>query len=79
MEAEILELPFKGSEISLILILPDPSNATQAPAKFLSRLDSSALLNIIKESTDKNNEEKVEVRVPKFNVEKTLELSPVRI
>lgn len=77
MGAEILELPFKGSEISLILLLPDPTNESQAPAKLLSRLDSSTLLNIIKESTDDNNKDKVEVKLPKFNVEKTLELSPV--
>lgn len=81
MNADIVEMPYINGDISLMILLPDESSNTSqtaAAAALLQRLDRDTLLNIIKETTDPNNENKLEIKMPKFTVERTIELTPVR-
>uniref|UniRef100_A0A1B6EN40 Serpin domain-containing protein n=1 Tax=Cuerna arida TaxID=1464854 RepID=A0A1B6EN40_9HEMI len=75
--AEIVDLPYKGNNISLLLLLPDPSREMYPAASLLKRLNSTTVRNIIRESVDPRNDDKVEIRIPKFNVERTLELTAI--
>ncbi|XP_046668946.1 serine protease inhibitor 88Ea-like isoform X1 [Homalodisca vitripennis] len=75
--AEIVDLPYKGSNISLLLLLPDPSREMYPAASLLRRLNTTIVRNIIRESVNPRNDDKVEIRIPKFNVERTLELTGI--
>lgn len=77
--AEILELPYKGGEISLFLVLPDQSNQSNSASALLSRLNTDSLLELINQASNPANQDKVEVRLPKFTVERTLELTSVSV
>lgn len=73
-------MPYTNGNISLIILLPDASDTSQtaAAAALLQRLDRNTLLNIVNATTDPNNENKLEIKLPKFTVERTIELTPVR-
>lgn len=73
-------MPYTNGNISLIILLPDESDTSQtaAAAALLQRLDRDTFLKIVKETTDPNNENKLEIKLPKFTVERTIELAPVR-
>lgn len=73
-------MPYTNGNISLMILLPDASDTSQtaAAAALLQRLDRDTFLKIIKETTDPNNENKLEIKLPKFTVERTIELTPVR-
>lgn len=73
-------MPYTNGNISLIILLPDASDTSQtaAAAALLQRLDRDTFLKIVKETTDPNNENKLEIKLPKFTVERTIELTPVR-
>lgn len=73
-------MPYTNGNISLIILLPDASDTSQtaAAAALLQRLDRDTFLKIVKETTDPNNENKLEIKLPKFTVERTVELTPVR-
>lgn len=73
-------MPYTNGNISLIILLPDASDTSQtaAAAALLQRLDRDTFLKIVKETSDPNNENKLEIKLPKFTVERTIELTPVR-
>jgi len=80
--AELLEMPYLGptndqSDISLILVLPDPSNSQYPAADVVMKLDYASVQDIVKESSDERNADKVDVRIPKFSLESTLEITPI--
>ncbi|XP_021935517.1 serine protease inhibitor 88Ea-like isoform X2 [Zootermopsis nevadensis] len=70
--AHVLELPYKGSEVSMFIFLPPyaKSNGIEAVIKQLS---VEGLQDIVEEDSLRA----VEVVIPKFTVEQSLELTPI--
>ncbi|KAL0281645.1 UNVERIFIED_CONTAM: hypothetical protein PYX00_002570 [Menopon gallinae] len=73
LKAHILELPYKGDEISMIVMLPPfEKNAVD---DLIKRLSEDSLEDII--DFDDLYPRQVEIEFPKFTVEQTLDMRPV--
>jgi serine protease inhibitor len=70
--AHILELPYKGHEVSMFIILP-PYAKPNAIESVINQLSVESLQEIMQDDLPRA----VEVSIPKFTVEKSLELTPV--
>jgi len=70
--ANVLELPYKGNDISMFFILPpfDKPNGIEAVIKQLS-------IQSLQEIVEDDIPRPVEVAIPKFTVEQTIELTPI--
>lgn len=75
--AHVLELPYKGGDISLFVILP-PFNKQRGISLLTKRLNTDILQDIV--ASDEWRSRPVEVFLPKFSVEQTMEnLVPVSV
>lgn len=72
--AHILQLPYEGDSASMFILLP-PFASKNGLEKVLSRLNAKTLHDIVAEGALVSR--KVEVSLPKFSVERTIELGPV--
>lgn len=73
--AHVLELPYKGGDISLFLILP-PFNKQRGIGLMTKRLNTKILQDIVSSSEWRSRP--VEVSLPKFNFEQSMDnLVPV--
>lgn len=72
----MLQLPYKGSTVSMFVFLP-PYASQGGISMILSRLNPKNLQEILSE--DAMIPRKVEVGLPRFSVEQTLELTPVSL
>jgi len=68
--AHVLELPYKGGDISLFVILP-PFNKQRGISQLSKRLNTNILQNIV--SSGEWTSRPVEVSLPKFNVEQSMD------
>ncbi|KAK6633249.1 hypothetical protein RUM44_003850 [Polyplax serrata] len=73
LKAHILELPYKGDEVSMIIILPRFEN--NAIDKLIQQLSEESLQDVI--DFDSLFPRQVEVEMPKFFVEKSVDLRPI--
>lgn len=67
---QALQLPYKDSNFSMLILLPDKKNGLSELEKQLPNIDLQDLLSKLKEST-------VNVDIPKFTFDKSLELNEV--
>lgn len=75
--AHVLELPYKGGDISLFVILP-PFNKQRGISMLTKRLNTNVLRDIV--ASDDWRSRTVEVSLPKFNVEQSMDnLVPVSV
>lgn len=74
--AHVLQLPYKGSTVSMFVFLP-PFVSRDGIRTILSRINPKNLQEILSE--DAMIPRKVEVGLPRFSVEQTLELAPVSL
>nr|CAD7569482.1 unnamed protein product [Timema californicum] len=74
--AHVLELPYKGKDVSMFLFLP-PFVKNNAVDSLIKQLDHESLAEIIAE--DGLFARQVEIMVPKFSIEQELDLTPVRL
>lgn len=73
LKAHILELPYKGDEVSMIVMLPPfEKNAVD---DLIKRLSEDSLEDII--NFDDLYPRQVEIEFPKFTVEQTLDMRGV--
>lgn len=72
--AHILELPYQGNDISMFILLP-PFTKEDGVETVLKRLTIEKFKNIVEGGA--LSERTVEVSLPKFSLEHTLELVPV--
>lgn len=72
--AHVLQLPYLGDTISMFVFLP-PYSAPKGVNTILSNMTPVKLRDIL--SGKVMNQKEVEVGLPKFSVEHTLELAPV--
>ncbi|XP_069687412.1 serine protease inhibitor 88Ea-like [Periplaneta americana] len=70
--AHVLELPYKGNEVSMFIILPPYAKANGIEA-VVKELSVESLQEIIEDDLPRA----VEVSIPKFTVEQSLELRPI--
>lgn len=70
--AHILELPYKGNEVSMFIILP-PSTKPNGIEAVTKQLSVESLQEIVQDDMPRA----VEVSIPKFTIEQTLELTPI--
>lgn len=73
LKAHILELPYKGDEVSMVIILPRFEN--NAIDKLIKQLSEESIQDLI--DLDSLYPRPVEVEMPRFSVEKTMNLRPV--
>nr|CAD7610797.1 unnamed protein product [Timema genevievae] len=71
--AHVLELPYKGKDVSMFLFLP-PFVKNNAVDSLIKQLDHESLAEIIAE--DGLFARQVEIMVPKFSIEQELDLTP---
>lgn len=75
--AHVLELPYKGGDISLFIILP-PFNKQRGISMLTKRLNTNILQDIVSSSEWRSRS--VEVSLPKFSVEQSMDnLVPVSV
>lgn len=74
--AHILELPYKGDDVSMFVLLP-PYASPNGITNLLKRLNYESFEEIVNEET--MIPRSVEVGFPKFSIEKETELIPVSI
>nr|CAD7266191.1 unnamed protein product [Timema shepardi] len=72
--AHVLELPYKGKDVSMFLFLP-PFVKNNAVDSLIKQLDHESLAEIIAE--DGLFARQVEIMVPKFSIEQELDLTPI--
>lgn len=77
MEAEILELPYEGDDISMFIMLP-LTNSASAVMDLVKKTDAETLRNIINISAN-NTPVDMTVTIPKFSIDQTLKLTSVSI
>lgn len=70
--AHVLELPYKGNEVSMFIILP-PYAKSYGIESVIKQLSVESLQEIVEDDLPRA----VEVSIPKFTVEQSLELTPV--
>lgn len=75
--AHILEMPYKGDNISMYILLPPFSNTENSIEKTLKNLTLENFRKVV----DSNEliARTVQVAYPKFSLETTIELTPVSI
>lgn len=73
LKAHILELPYKGGDVSMIIILPRFEN--NAIDKVIKQLTEEALQEIL--DFESLYPRPIEVEIPKFTVEESIDLSMV--
>ncbi|XP_044268738.1 serine protease inhibitor 88Ea-like isoform X2 [Tribolium madens] len=74
LEAHILEMPYKGSDISMYILLP-PFTKEDAIDKTLKKLTLEKFKSIVNSSS--LTSKTVQVSFPKFSLEHTVELVPI--
>ncbi|XP_038600569.1 serpin I2 [Tachyglossus aculeatus] len=67
---QVLELPYKGDEFGLILILPEEGTDIEEVEKLITP-------ELVKEWLTKIQEEEVEIRLPRFKIEQKLDFKEV--
>ena len=72
--AHILELPYKGNEISMFIILP-PFAKSNGVESVIKQLSVESFHELLEDDLPRN----VEVAIPKFTIEQTITLTPVSI
>jgi serpin B len=70
--AHVLELPYKGNDISMFIILP-PYTKPNGIEAVINQLSVEHLQEIVEDDLPRA----VEVSIPKFTIEQTIELTPV--
>ncbi|KAJ9598343.1 hypothetical protein L9F63_010959 [Diploptera punctata] len=70
--AHILELPYKGNDISMFIILP-PFTKANGVESIIENLSLESLHELLEDDLPKN----VEVVIPKFAIEQTITLKPI--
>jgi len=70
--AHVLELPYKGNDISMFIILP-PYTKPNGIEAVINQLSVESLQEIVEDDLPRA----VEVSIPKFTIEQTIELTPV--
>lgn len=70
--AHVLELPYKGNDISMFIILP-PYTKVNGIEAVIKQLTVESLQEIVEDDLPRA----VEVSIPKFTTEQTLQLTPV--
>lgn len=70
--AHVLELPYKGNTVSMFIILP-PNAKTNGIESVIKQLSVESLQEIVEDDLPRA----VEVSIPKFTVEQTIELTPI--
>ncbi|PSN55974.1 Serine protease inhibitor 88Ea [Blattella germanica] len=70
--AHVLELPYKGNDISMFIILP-PFAKTNGIEAVIKQLSVESLQEMIEDDLPRN----VEVSIPKFTIEQSIELTPI--
>lgn len=77
LEAEILELPYEGDDISMFIMLP-LTNSASAVMDLVNKTDAETLRNIINIAAN-NTPVDMSVTIPKFSIDQTLKLTSVSI
>lgn len=72
--AHVLELPYKGNTVSMFIILP-PNAKSNGIESVIKQLSVESLQEIVEDDLPRA----VEVSIPKFTVEETIELTPVSL
>lgn len=75
--AHILELPYKGDNISMYILLPPFANTEDSIEATLKNLTLENFKSIV--DNDNLISRTVHVALPKFSLETTIELTPVSI
>ncbi|CAH2001831.1 unnamed protein product [Acanthoscelides obtectus] len=73
--AHILELPYKGDNISMFILLPPFSNTESSIDTTLKSLNLDTFRSVVE--NENLISKKVQVALPKFSLETTIELTPV--
>ncbi|XP_044750849.1 serine protease inhibitor 88Ea-like isoform X2 [Coccinella septempunctata] len=73
--AHILEMPYKGEDVSMYILLPPFSKTNRALENTLSKLTLQEFSNIVEGKNSFSHT--VQVSLPKFSLEQTIELVPV--
>nr|CAI5854377.1 unnamed protein product [Callosobruchus analis] len=73
--AHILELPYKGDNISMFILLPPFSNTESSIDTTLKNLNLDTFRSVVE--NDNLISKKVQVALPKFSLETTIELTPI--
>ncbi|XP_072379414.1 serine protease inhibitor 88Ea-like isoform X3 [Diabrotica undecimpunctata] len=73
--AHILEMPYKGDNISMYILLPPFSNTENSIEATLKKLTLANFKNIVE--NDSLVSKTVQVAFPKFSLETTLEMTPI--
>merc|ERR1712112_642056 len=71
LQAKTIELPYKGDRVSMYVVLPNDKDGLNEVEEGLCRGEK---LKEICSYTDKAEEKKLSLRLPKFKVEKTIEM-----
>lgn len=74
LKAHILQLPYKGGDVSMIIILPRYEN--NAIDKVIKQLSEESLTEIL--DLESLYPRPIEVEIPKFTVEESINLRKVR-
>ncbi|XP_049854610.1 leukocyte elastase inhibitor-like isoform X2 [Schistocerca gregaria] len=70
LEAQILELPYQGNQLSMLVILPNQIDG-------INELENKIMKVNLHQISDKLNPIKVNVLLPKFNIEKEIHLNEI--
>ncbi|XP_049798938.1 ovalbumin-related protein X-like isoform X2 [Schistocerca nitens] len=70
LEAQILELPYQGNQLSMLVILPNQIDG-------INELENKIMKVNLHRISDKLNPMKVNVLLPKFNIEKEMHLDEI--
>lgn len=71
--AQVLELPYKGNDISMFILLP-PYSMKEGVTNIIANLNTERLAAVMEESYMSRE---VIVEIPKFTIERTLSLRPI--
>merc|ERR1712112_736264 len=72
LQAKTIELPYKGDRVSMYVVLPNDKDGLNDVEEGLCRGEK---LKEICSYTDKAEEKKLSLHLPKFKVEKTIEMA----
>jgi serpin B len=72
--AHVLELPYKGNKVSMFIILP-PNAKSNGIESVIKQLSVESLQEIVEDDLPRA----VEVSIPKFTIEQTIELTAVSL
>lgn len=77
LDAEVLELPYLGDDISMFILLPRRNTPT-AIEDMLTKIDKKTFLRVINDTLAEDIYD-LSIDIPKFTMEESLELVPVSI